>query len=194
MRTFVVKLTHTIMASPKTFTIKESEKEIRLLMGKSAPMLVKRLHALLIFKQQEKEGISKREVAIKTGANHNSIQTWRTAYINGGIALLLNHQKVGYKPSIITAEQEEALKEHLHQPDNGTVGFVELLAWFNQRFNTKINYKTFHGFVVRKFNAKIKKARKTHIKKDVTAVEAFKKTSLHNVGKSSGKRKNNIKP
>src|SRR5271170_1139126 len=137
------------MASPKTFTVKESEKEIRSLMGKNTTMLVKRLHALLIFKQHEKEGISKREVAEKIGVNHNSIQTWRTDYIKGGIKQMLTHEMVGYKPSVITAEQEKALQEHLNKPDNGVVGFVELLAWFNQRFDTHVNYNTFHGYVVR---------------------------------------------
>lgn len=57
------------------------------------------------------------------------------------------------------------------------VGFTELLDWFNRTFQSAIKYKTFHGFVVRKFNAKIKVARKTHLKKDVQAVEDLKKTS-----------------
>jgi len=183
------------MASPKTFTVKESEKEIRSLMGKNTPMLVKRLHALLIFKQHEKEGISKREVAERIGVNHNSIQTWRTAYIKGGIEELLDHQMVGFKPSVITPEQKDALKKQLHKPDNGMVGFVELLAWFNKRFNTHVNYKTFHGYVVRNFNAKIKTARKSHIKKDKERVESFQKKTLHpSVGKSSLKKKRSTRP
>ena len=172
------------MSLPKTFPIKESEKEIKALMKKSIPMLAKRLHALLIFKQNEKSGVSKREVAQQTGVNHNSIQNWRSDYIKGGIRLLLSHQKRGYKPSVVTARQEQALKEQLNKSDNGITGFVELLQWFNQRFNTQVNYKTFHGFVVRKFNAKIKTARKTHIRKDPAQVEAFKKTSLKSAGKS----------
>lgn len=133
-------------------------------------------------------------MAEQIGVNHNSIQTWRTAYIKGGIKQLLFHQKVGYKPSVITEEQDKALKEHLYKPDNGTVGFVELLAWFNQRFNSKVNYKTFHGYVTRKYKAKIKTARKTHINKNEAAVEAFKKTSLPNAGKSYRKKKNNMHP
>jgi transposase len=178
------------MASPKIFAIRESEKEIKSLMKKSSPMLIKRLHALLIFKQHENVGISKREVAEKTGVNHNSIQGWRTAYIKGGIKHLLTHKMVGYKPSVITGEQKKALEEQLNKPDNGIVGFVELLAWFNQKFGTDVNYYTFHGYVVRKFNAKIKTARKSHIKKDMAQAEAFKKTFLPSAGKSYKKKKN----
>ena len=89
----------------------------------------------------------------------------------------MSHAKTGYKPSKITVEQELALKEQLNDPLNGMAGFIELLDWFNKSFKTDLNYKTFHGFVVRKYKAKIKVARKSHIKKDVQAVETFKKTS-----------------
>ena len=81
------------------------------------------------------------------------------------------------------------LKEQLHKPDNGMVGFTELLAWFNSRCGTDINYKTFHGFVVRKFKAKIKVARKSHLKKDEEAVFAFKKTLPDTAKTSSLPRK-----
>jgi len=165
------------MSSPKTFTIKESEGDLKKLIKKSQPMIAKRVQALLLFKQNEDSGISKRLVADQLGVNHNSVQTWRTLYIAGGIKLLMSHANVGYKPSKINAEQEEALKKQLNNPENGMVGFIELQCWFNETFKTSINYKTFHGFVVRKFKAKIKTARKVHIKKDAQAVEAFKKTS-----------------
>jgi len=176
---------HNQMSDPKTFTIKESISEIKKLMKNSHPMITKRLHALLVFKQHEETGISKREVAQSIGVNHNSVQAWRNLYIAGGLKKLMSHGKTGFKPSLITAEQEKAIKDQMHKPDNGFVGFIELLAWFNEKFNTHVNYKTFHGFVVRKFNAKIKVARKVHVKKVPEAVEAFKKISVRNVKESS---------
>ncbi|HAH54807.1 MAG TPA: hypothetical protein DCM02_05840 [Flavobacterium sp.] len=91
-------------------------------------MVAKRVYALLIFKQNELTGISKREVAHAIEVNHNSIQTWRNLYIDGGLELLTKHSKIGYKPSIIILEQEQALKEQMYNPYNGFVGFAELLA------------------------------------------------------------------
>ncbi len=176
------------MSAPKTFTIKETETEIKKLIKKSNPMIKKRLQALLIFKLNEVSGISKRLVSDEIGVNHNSVQTWRSLYIKGGIKMLMSHSNIGYKPSKINTEQEEALRKKLEDPFNGIVGFIELLDWFNTTFDTTINYKTFHGFVVRKFNAKIKVARKSHIKKDIQAVEAFKKTSNKSVEKSSPRK------
>ena len=157
-------------------------------MKSSTAMIAKRLQALLVFKRNQATGISKRLVADEIGVNHNSVQTWRSLYIEGGIKMLMSHSNIGYKPSKINAQQEQALKKQLHDPHNGMVGFVELLDWFNKTFQTDLNYKTFHGFVVRKFNAKIKVARKAHIKKDLRAVEAFKKTSGKSVKKSSAKK------
>lgn len=171
------------MSAPKSFIIKESIEDIKKLQKASITLISKRLHALLLFKQNEKSGISKREVAQAIGVNHNSVQTWRSLYISGGIELLMNHSKIGYKPSVITSEQKQAIKEQMYNSENGFVGFIELLAWFNQEFNTQTNYKTFHGFVVRNFKAKIKTARKVHVKKDIEAVALFKKTSVKNAKK-----------
>jgi transposase len=177
------------MSAPKLFTIKETTKEITALIKSSNRMISNRFQALLVFKRYEDIGVSKRQVADEIGVNHNSIQTCRTAYIAGGIEQLKTHSNIGYKPSVINAEQEKALELKLNDPNNGIVGFVELLEWFNQSFNTDINYKTFHGLVVRKFKAKIKVARKVHIKKDTEAVETFKKTSIKSAKKSSKKTK-----
>lgn len=169
------------MSSPTTFRIKESESEIKKQMKSSPAMISKRLHALLIFKRNENSGISKRLVAEEIGVSHNSVQTWRKQYIDGGIEALKTHLNTGYKPSKISKEQEHAIQIKLNDESNGIVGFTELLTWFEKKFKTEINYKTFHGFVVRKFNAKIKVARKSHVKKDPAAVEVFKKTSRKHV-------------
>lgn len=166
------------MATPTIFQIKESASEIKKMIRTTHPMISKRLQALLIFKQYEHQGISKREVAMKIGVNHNSIQTWRKSYIEGGISLLISHGKKSNIVSVITKEQEAIIKEQLYNPNNGFVGFTEFLQWFNESQNTNIKYKTFYAFLVRKFNAKVKVARKSHIKKDPQAVEDFKKTSV----------------
>lgn len=181
------------MSSAKAFRIKESESDIKKLIKSSTAMIGKRLQALLVFKRHEASGISKRLVADEIGVNHNSVQSWRMDYIREGIKELMTHSNTGYKPSKINEQQEKALKEKLSDSSNGIVGFNELLGWFDKKFKTEINYKTFHGFVVRKFKAKIKVARKSHIKKDPAAIEAFKKTSAKNVRKSSSKTSMAIK-
>jgi transposase len=176
------------MAAPKVFFIKESVSELKKLSRNSIPMIAKRIEALLVLKANEKVGISKRVVAEIVRVDHNSIQKWRSLYIEGGIEKLMGHGKIGFRPSVFTKEQQEAMRVQMHKVDNGFVGFIEFLDWFNDKYKTNINYKTFHGFVVRKFKAKIKTARKVHVKKDINAVENFKKNS-QNYAKTSSIQK-----
>jgi hypothetical protein len=76
------------MAAPKTFPIKETESALKKLMKSSNPMIAKRIHSLLIFKRHEHSGVSKRIVADQIGVNHNSVQTWRSLYIEGALNYL----------------------------------------------------------------------------------------------------------
>ena len=132
---------------------------------------------MIIFKQHEEEGVSINEVARRIGAGRSSVKNWRRTYIDRGIAPLLVHERVADRPSCINGEQEVELREKLNDPANGIRGFTELVAWFNERFDADINYKTLNGYVKRKYGALCKTARKSHVKKDPDALEAFKKTS-----------------
>jgi transposase len=182
------------MSSPKNFEIKESITELKKVLKKSSLLIGKRVQALIIFKEYEKEGgISKREVANKLGVNHNSVQSWRTMYIKGGMELVLSHNKGGNKPSIVTPEQDDKLKEKLNTAENNIVGYVELKQWFDKEHKTDINYKTLNGYVRRNYGAKIKVARKSHIKKNPEAVETLKKTLVQSVKISTKKKESNLK-
>ena len=87
------------MPSIKKIIIKETEKQIKKLLKESNSFIGQRLRVLLILKQNEEIGISKREVAKLAGVNPNSVQNWRTLYINTGIEVLMKHQKTGFKPN-----------------------------------------------------------------------------------------------
>ncbi len=65
------------MAHAKIFVIKETEKEIKILLKKSIPFIGQRLRVLLILKQNEEKGISRREVYKLAGVDPNSVQKWQ---------------------------------------------------------------------------------------------------------------------
>lgn len=175
------------MSYSKNFPIKETITEIKLLQRKATPIVSKRLSVLLAFKRHELEGISKRSLAVETGFDPNSIQSWRNLYIKGGIEALMAHNNRGYKPNQISSSQESVLKAILHDPENGFVGYIELLSWFNETYKMEVKYHTFRSFIIRKFKSKIKVARKYHAKKNQEAVDTFKKTSIKSVKKLSKK-------
>lgn len=169
------------MAKPKPFKIKETLLELRKLHRSSGRLQSQRLRAMIVFKQHEEEGVSITDVARRIGAGRCSVKNWRSTYIANGIAPLLVHERVCHRPSSIKPEQEVELREKLNDPANGIRGYTELMAWFNERFDADIKYKTLNGYVKRKYGALCKTARKSHVNKDPDALEAFKKTSSPNV-------------
>ncbi len=76
------------MPNIKKVIIKENEKEIKKLLRESNPFIGQRLRVLLILKQNEEIGISKREVAKLAGVDPNSVQNWRTLYIIPNIIIV----------------------------------------------------------------------------------------------------------
>jgi len=179
------------MASPVIFTIKESATEIKKLMHKSIPFIAQRLKLLLVCKHHEATGIAKRSLADAVGVDPNSAHSWRMLYREGGIGALMSHQKKGFKPSVFSKDQQQAIGKKLNTAQNGLSGFVELQHWIEQRFDQTFNYKTVYAYAKRTFGAKLKVARKSHIKKDAKAGELLKKTSVVSV-KTSGNKKKKI--
>jgi transposase len=165
------------MAHSKKIAIKETEKEIKKLLKESIPFIGQRLRVLLILKQNEKEGISKRETAKLAGVDPNSVQRWRTLYLNDGIEGLMKHQKKGFKPSVFNPVEHKMLEAKLNDPQNGLQGYVELKNWIEKESGKTFNYNTLLYYCIRNFKSSVKVARKSHIKKDKNQEISFKKTS-----------------
>ncbi len=166
------------MSLPKKIFIKENFSELKKLLKNSSRLIRPRIRMLIeIYKHQE-TGISKRELAKIVGVNHNSIQTWRTMYIEGGLDLLCSHSMKGFKPTILNHDQHKIIEEKLNNPENGLQGYKELLVWIENEFDLKMKYITLYTYCRSKFGSKIKVARKSHINKDQAEETLFKKTLL----------------
>ena len=171
------------MAHAKIFVIKESEKEINKLLKQSIPFIGQRLRVLLIMKQNETTGISRREVAKLAGVDPNSVQNWRKLYLTEGIEGLMKHQKTGFKPSVFTLIEHDMLEAKLNNPENGIQGYVELKDWIEKETGKVFNYNTLLFYCIRNFKSSVKVARKSHVNKDENKVDVFKKTSDKSVKK-----------
>ena len=163
------------MALPIIIVIQETEKEIKQLIKTSIPFIAQRLRVLLIFKQHELTGISKREAATLAGVCPGSIQTWRSLYLSEGIKGLMQHNKIGFKPSVFTSEEHDKIKAKLNDPNNGLQGYVKLNEWVKKEFKKEVIYRTLVNYCVTNFHSSVKVARKSHVKKDENMEEEFKK-------------------
>jgi transposase len=161
------------MAKPLPVEIKESLKELSQLKVKQPGHLKARIQMLLLLKK--KGSMSKTQLATALAINHNSAQTWRKAYQEGGIEKLLQYERGGNKPSIISPKAHKQIEKRLNNPEGAFRSYTELQQWVDEHFVPGIKYTTVNGYVKRHFGAKLKVARKSHIQKDKQAGVAFLK-------------------
>jgi transposase len=170
------------MARAKELNISQSVFELKGLLPKRSITISNRIRMLILIKNNEGESMSKHKLGKLLGVSSSSVQIWRKLYETGGLSLLLEDKRVGFKPSLISKEEHEKIEHKLNNPTNGLRGYVELVDWINNEFGKPIKYNTLLKYCGRHFGSKSKVARKSHVKKDLQAVEDLKKTS----GKSAG--------
>ena len=163
------------MAHPLQLKIKEPLSQLKRLRWQQPQHLRSRLQMLILIK--EKKAFSKNDLADALGVNHNSVQTWRTAYRKGGLSALLRFKRGGFKPSLISPTVHRAIEKRLKNPTEAFNGYEQLRRWIDEHYLPAINYHTVNKYVKRHFGAKLKVARKSHIQKDEQAVKEFKKNS-----------------
>ena len=152
--------------------VKESVKELKLLQKKQ-PTSYSRLQMLLLIK--EGEIVSKDGLAQALNVSNKSVHTWRTKYIQGGIELLLEDKRGG-KQGQITDLVHEKLSQRLNNGMEGFKSFIEIQQWLKKNFDIEMDYHAVNKYIKRKFWARPKVARKSHVNKDAAAEAVFKKT------------------
>lgn len=159
--------------SAKSISVKESLTELKKLQ-KQHPLHVRpRLQMLVLILSGHNTG--KQALATALGVNPNSTQSWKQRYEQGGIDLLLSDNRGGYKKPIIDEQTDKAILAKLSDVHNSPRSFKELQQWVAEHYIKDINYHTLNKHVKNKHGARIKVARKTHVRKDDQAVTAFKK-------------------
>jgi transposase len=161
------------MPAIKKIEVKESISSLKKLHKQSSPHLQPRLQMLIL--SQQKDLHSKYALADALGVNFNSVQTWKTTYLREGLEGLLKDKRGGKKKPVIDPATDEAIRIRLSEPMNAPRSYVELQQWVDEQYIKGINYHTLNKHVKRKYKAKIKVARRSHVSKDAQAAEAFKK-------------------
>jgi transposase len=172
------------MSNAKAIYVKESVKELTQLKKGSSDTVSKRLQMLIVIKLNKEGSLSKRALSTFIGVNANSITAWKKLYEQQGISGIMSDGRIGFKPSVVSDMEHKEIEKKLKDPQNGIRGYKELLDWVRQELSKDMKYITLVKYTERHFGSKIKVARKSHVKKDEQAVEAFKKTSRKNVRKA----------
>lgn len=152
--------------------VKESLKALKGLQKKHSSAF-SRLQMLILIK--EGEIVSKDGLAQALSVSNKSVHTWRTKYMQGGIELLLEDKR-GSKQGLITEQVHQKLSERLNDSRDGFKSFIEIQQWLKKHFGIEMEYQAVNKYIKRKFGARPKVARKSHVNKDPAAEAVFKKT------------------
>ena len=163
------------MARAKNILVKETDQELKQLLKRQSKQKMRNRITMLQRIKQNNESLSKNELAELVGVNHNSIQKWRRLYETKGINGLLEQTRGGKRREIITPIAHTAIEKRLKNPINAFISFEELRRWVDEHYIPGIKYVTLNAYVKKHFGAKLKVARKSHVQKDLNAVDSFKK-------------------
>ncbi len=160
------------MAKALNVVVKESVKDLKSIQ-KQKPSYYSRIQMLLLIK--EGKFVTKDALSEALQVSTQSVHIWRTKYNAGGIDRLLEDKRGG-KPAQITAPIHERLSTRLNSGKEGFKSFVEIQEWLQENFGIEMKYQALNKYIKRKFGARPKVARKSHIDKDESAAALFKKT------------------
>lgn len=143
--------------------IRESEEELKGLLMKEKDYRAKqRLQALYLLRTSQAK--TRLEVCRMLGVNRDTVGRWLSSYDRGGVGKLVDiHHPIG-RQSSLPPEYKEELKDRLSTPQ-GVSSYKELWVELRERYGIKITYQALHHYLRYKLKAKLKVARKSHIKK-----------------------------
>ena len=163
------------MFTAKKLQVKESVAELKVLHRGHAAHLQPRVQMLLLIKKD----LHHTKVALgqALGIHYTTIQDWKTAYDKGGLqALLTDGRSKGQgRPGQVDEATSQAIRVKLSDPTGNITSYKDLQQWVKDTLGKQINYQPLRLHVKNHYATKLKVARKSHIAKDVAAVEMFKK-------------------
>jgi len=137
----------------------------------------KRLDSLLLLKRNDYSRLE--DLAIELEISVTTLRRWLNRYKSVGLTTFLKKETRNRPYSIITPEIHEGLKKRLSDPDNPFNGFWDAQNWIKETYGVEVNYKSLWKHITTKLDGRLKIPRKSHIKKDPQAKEAFLKTSYY---------------
>lgn len=164
------------MGRTLTIQIKESEPELqRLQKSKDDLRSFKKLECLLHIKRKTYSKLD--AVAASVSISASTLDKWLRVYRERGITDYLAPIKGKRVSRLITPEVHKGLSERLQSEHNTFSGYWEAQQWLKSHYDVEIEYQWLWKYMTTKLGAKFKEPRRSNVKKDVQAVEAFKKTA-----------------
>jgi transposase len=166
------------MGKKPTTEVKESLPELKkLLRAQKSSRACERVNALIRIK--EGRFATRQDVADSLGVHIRTLERWMVRYGEDGISGLLGVRPRRKGSKIITPKVHEGLAERLNDPSSSFRGYWEARQWVQEQYGVEVTYHGLRAYMIRHFGSKVKRPRRSHVKKEPGAIEAFFKTPLH---------------
>ena len=134
----------------------------------------KRLDSLIFLKTNSYSRLE--ELALELNISISTLRLWLNNYRINGIEEFLKKDTRNRPYSIITPLIHEGLKKRLNDPENSFNGFWDAQNWIKETYGVEVNYKSLWSHITHKLGGRLKRPRKSNVKKDSEAEKAFLKT------------------
>jgi len=166
------------MGKHAVLKITESLKELKTkLKAQRKSKNIDRIRSLIFIKEKKFE--TRQELASVLGYHIRTMERWLASYREGGITKMIIPDVLERDPHIIAPRIHKGLSKRAYNGHIGFKSYVEAQHWANQQYNAQVEYHTLRVYLTKHFKTRIKSPRKSHIKKDEKAVDAFLKTPKH---------------
>ena len=164
------------MGKTVKIAIEESEKDLeRLLSSETHHKTKLRIRSLLYLKKNKFR--TQQELANHLGITRRCLSVWLKEYRSTGLKGLLPKITRNKPSKLITPQIHEGLKKKLNDASDPLQGYWDAKEWVSEQYGVDLKYHWLRKYLITHFKTKLKQARKSHIKKDDKAVEAFLKTA-----------------
>lgn len=153
-------------------SVSELEKELR---KQGSLSREKRIRCLLFIKTGKFK--TRQALAVYLGIHIRTMERWINKYKMAGISQMLYDEPKQRQSKIITEQIHNGLEERVNDAHNPFLGYWDAQIWVQQTYGVNIKYQRIREYLIKHFKTKIKTPRKSHVKKDMQAENAFLKTA-----------------
>lgn len=143
--------------------VTESADELKMLLKQESNRQKRqRLHALYLFASGQVH--SRQEAARVLGIHRETLGRWMQIYANGGLPALLDVYVAKGKKATLSEPVLADLERKLREP-SGFASYQAMQLWLVETHQVQMNLSALAKFVRRRFGARPKVVRPSHIKK-----------------------------
>lgn len=166
------------MPKKSTLEVKESLSTLKsLLRSQTTASNTKRIQSLICIKTSQFE--KRTDLAAFLGYNVRTMELWLKTYRDHGIEqMLAPTKKKQVRRRLVGRDIHQGLSERLNDPRKGFMSYVDAHRWVMQTYGSDIKYNTLRNYMMDFFGTRIKRPRKSHVKKSEEAKADFLKPSI----------------